>query len=55
MNGIHRFCYECKHRRIVDGLPIGEFRCEQHPKIKIFNSTEATQCLINGDFNEINQ
>ncbi len=49
MNSMLRFCYECKHRRIVDGLPVGEFRCRLHPEIKIFNSTEATQCL-NGDF-----
>lgn len=48
-----RFCYECKHRIIVDGLPAGEFRCGFHPEIKIFNSTEATQCIANGNFDEI--
>ena len=48
-----RFCYECKYRRIVDELPIGELRCRLHPEIKIFNSTEATQCIADGDFDEI--
>ena len=53
MNNIIRFCYECKHRRIVEGLPDDEFTCEFHPEIKVFNSTEATQCITNGDFDEI--
>ena len=48
-----RFCYECKRRITVDGLPAGEFRCGVHPQIKIFSSTEATQCVANGAFDEI--
>ena len=53
MSGILRFCYECKHRIIVDGLPTGEFRCERHPKTKIFDSTEADQCIDTEDFEEM--
>jgi hypothetical protein len=53
MNGMLRFCYECKHRRIVDGLPNGEFRCEQHPEIRIFNTTDADKCINEKVFEEI--
>ena len=48
-----RFCYECKNRRIVDGLPKGELKCVLFPQIKIFNSTEANQCILNSNFEEI--
>ena len=48
-----RFCYECKHRIKVDELPAREFRCGFYPEIKIYDSTEATQCIVNGDFDEI--
>lgn len=53
MNSQLHFCYECRHRRKVNGLPNGEFRCEIFPKIKIFNTTEATQCVESGDYDEI--
>ena len=42
-----KFYYECIHRRIADGLPKGELRYELPPKIKIFYSTEANQCISN--------
>ena len=48
-----RFCYECIHRRIVDGLPNGEYRCNIYPQLKVFDSTDATKCVENGDFEEI--
>lgn len=53
MIGQLRFCYECMHRRKVDALAMGEYRCQIHQELKIFDSTEASQCIISGDFVEI--
>ena len=50
-----RFCYECIHRIIVDGLPKGEYRCNIKSKLKIFDSTDATQCIGDGNFEELEQ
>ena len=54
MNNVLRFCYECSHRIKVNGLPKGEYRCELNSGVKIFDSTDASQCIESGLFEEIN-
>ena len=49
-----RFCEDCIHRRLVDGLPKDELQCELFPQIKIFYSTDADKCISKGEFEELN-
>ena len=46
-----RFCEDCIHRIIVNGLQNDEIRCERHG-ILLKPGSEANQCLISNDFEE---
>lgn len=46
-----RFCEDCVHRTIVNGLQNDEIRCERLG-IKLKPGSEANQCLISGVFEE---
>ena len=46
-----RFCEDCIHRTIVNGLQNDEIRCERHG-ILLKPGSEAHQCLISNDFEE---
>ena len=46
-----RFCEDCIHRTIVNGLQNDEIRCDKLG-ISLKNASEANQCLLSGDFEE---
>lgn len=46
-----RFCEDCIHRTIVNGLQDDEIRCERLG-IQLKPGSEANQCLISNDFEE---
>lgn len=46
-----RFCEDCIHRIIVNGLQNDEIRCERLG-IRLKPGSEANQCLISNDFEE---
>ena len=46
-----RFCEDCIHRTIVNGLQNDEIWCERLC-ILLKAGSEANQCLISGDFKE---
>ena len=50
-SGELRFCEDCIHRTIVNGLQNDEIRCEIHG-ILLKPGSEANQCLISNDFEE---
>jgi len=46
-----RFCEDCIHRIIVNGLQNDEIRCERHG-ILLKPGSEANQCFMSNDFEE---
>ena len=46
-----RFCEDCVHRTIVNGLQNDDIRCERLG-IQLKPGSEANQCFISGDFEE---
>jgi hypothetical protein len=46
-----RFCEDCIHRIIVNGLQNDEIRCERHG-ILLKSGSEANQCFMSNDFEE---
>lgn len=46
-----RFCEDCIHRTIVNGLQNDEIRCKRFA-IRLKPGSEANQCLLSGDFEE---
>lgn len=47
-----RFCEDCIHRTIVNGLQNNEIRCKRLG-IQLEMGSEADQCLYSNDFEEI--
>lgn len=50
-SGELRFCEDCIHRTIVNGLQNDEIRCGKLGLV-LGHASEANQCLISGDFEE---
>ena len=46
-----RFCEDCIHRIIVNGLQNNEIRCKRHGH-RLGNGSEANQCILSNDFVE---
>ena len=46
-----RFCEDCIHRIIVNGLQNNEIWCKRHGH-RLRNGSEANQCILSGDFIE---
>ncbi len=50
-SGELRFCEDCIHRIIVNGLQNDEIRCAKLG-YRLGHASEANQCLISNDFEE---
>lgn len=46
-----RFCEDCIHRIIVNGLQNDEIWCKRHAH-RLGNGSEANQCILSDDFVE---
>jgi hypothetical protein len=50
-SGELRFCEDCIHRIIVNGLQNNEIRCRQFGHL-LEDGSEANQCIVSGVFEE---